>query len=211
VEVHDHELGDRVEPEGRLRRLIDEHNRVRGIKGDIVRRGRWGIAVGLAVAVVTLAGCSSGSSSSEIQLAGTNQSDPATTGGAASSGTTAGYPDPLTATAAAAGKIGPAPLLTTDQDGDLSVAWRLIGMSPDSGQLVLRYLAGGDGCVGPAGFRVKETAQSVTLTAVVRSPVAGKGCAVPQATGSGYLDLKAPLGERTLIHAEVDPAWTTLD
>ena len=166
-----------------------------------MRRGHLGIIV----ALVALAGCSSEKSDAEIQLAG----PPAASAGAGAK--TAGYVDALTATGPVAGKIGPVPLLAAAQDGDLSVAWRLIGRSPDSGQLWLRYVAGDGNCVLPAGFTVQETAQSVTLTATVRPSGTSTDCADPLVTGTGYLDLKAPLGDRKLIHAEVDRAWSNLD
>jgi hypothetical protein len=179
----------------------DRRNTRAGLdQGDIVRRGHLGI-IGL-LAVVALAGCSSATS------------DPlgrATVFAAAPGAKTPGYVDALTAKGPVAGKIGPVPLLTAAQDGDLSVAWRLIGMSPDTGQLWLKYVAGDGSCYFPAGFSVKETGQSVTLTAMVRKRGPGSACRMPLNMGSGYLDLKAPLGDRKLIHAEVDPAWSTID
>jgi hypothetical protein len=167
-----------------------------------VRRGHLGII--LALAVLVPAGCSE-QPPAEIQLAGPT----ATSAGAGAN--TASYVDALSATGPVAGKIGPVPRLTAAQDGDLSAAWRLIGRSPDSGQLWLRYVAGDGNCVLPAGFTVRETAQSVTLTATVRPAGTSTDCADPLVTGTGYLDLKAPLGDRKLIHAEVDPAWSTID
>ncbi len=118
--------------------------------------------------------------------------------------------DPLVSTAPVAGKIGPVPRLTQSKDGDLSVAWELNGISAGDQQLVLHYLAGDGHCVQQAGFRVVETAATVTLTALVRAPSTTAACEGPRLLGTGYLDLESPLAGRRLIHAEVDPAWSTL-
>ncbi len=162
-------------------------------------RGGLGVAVVLAGIVVS-SGCSSGDQ---------NDAGPASAALAARD-LKPGVTDPLTATNPVPEKVGPVAMLSSAQEGDLSVAWTLRGMSGDRRQLVVKYRAGDGACVRSAGIRVSETSTTVTVAAFSRRYAPAFDCAAGAPTATGYLDLDAPLGHRRLIHAPVDPAWATV-
>jgi hypothetical protein len=80
----------------------------------------------------------------------------------------------------------------------------------DGSQLVISYLSGDGTCYAAAGVRVEETSKSVSLTAIVRKQGTKSDCTASRRTAGGYLDLKAPLGHRKLIHTATDAGWETI-
>jgi hypothetical protein len=147
-------------------------------------------------------------------LAGCTAAGSTEPAGTASTGESAGqsFVDPLTSTSPVRAKLGPITLATSPDPSDLSVTWRLDGISSDRTQLFLSYLTGNDQCFPSAGFHVEESEKSIVLTATVRNPGDAGDCSsdVP-ATGRGYLTLQAPLGERELVHSPLSANWAGIE
>lgn len=84
-----------------------------------------------------------------------------------------------------------------------SVRWKLIRVR--GRQLVVSYLAGSCGpSDGPARASVRETATRVTVQVLVRITDATP-CADHATGGRVHIKLRAPLGDRKLLHGDVTP------
>ena len=158
------------------------------------------------------------STTAATTAAGTAEATPA--GATAAAAPTAGEPGTASyvdllqpKSTAAAGKLAAAKILGKPEEGESSVAWRLERYQPEVGQLVLSWAAGSNGstCLLDKGIRVVETSASVTISAIAWIPPNVRiNCTLEKQVHTGYLDLKAPLGDRQLIHAPVDQGWSTV-
>jgi hypothetical protein len=73
-------------------------------------------------------------------------------------------------------------------------------MSADVRRRLLDYSIG-DPCSESAGIMVEETSDVVTVTATTRVVKRASDCASVMRIANGYVGLREPLGERTLVHA----------
>ena len=96
--------------------------------------------------------------------------------------------------------------------GISSLPWALRDKSADGKTLTIAYAIGDPGCVASQGLAVSETGSTVTITNAQKNKVlsAGEGCEFVMATGLGTVTLKSPLGNRQLVHAQLDKAWAAI-
>ncbi|SDJ45189.1 hypothetical protein SAMN05444157_3432 [Frankineae bacterium MT45] len=103
------------------------------------------------------------------------------------------------------GEPQPTKVLTPAQGAGLnSMPWRLVAVLSQK-TLDVYYTAGG-GCTHPVGFQVSESASSVEVWALSRTN-GDHACSDELRVGRTTLSLRAPLGNRALLHGPVDPAW----
>jgi hypothetical protein len=106
----------------------------------------------------------------------------------------------------------PAPGVFAKADVDLrgtnqlSVPWALVtSISSASSIDVVSY--GGDGyCVKPIGYHVRESASSVEVWAIDSVDPVLQSCPANLNFERSRVPLAAPLGDRTLLHAPIDPS-----
>lgn len=128
------------------------------------------------------------------------------------SGIEAGSTDPLKPTALPAGDQIPvtkAVLLGPGQAlGLISMPWVLTGIDSTHQVLRISYVTG-DGrgvCVKARGLRVVET-NSTVLIAALSKTIRHGACDSSLGVRRSTITLLRPLGQRALVHAEVDKAW----
>jgi hypothetical protein len=115
-------------------------------------------------------------------------------------------------------RIGPA---TTVDSGNkvVSMSWRLAQLSKDGRSIKIVFVAGG-GCTSLLGISVTENVDSVLIASIGVEPspiptVAPDGTPIGGCTnelkiGDGIITLSAPLANRPLLHAPVNPEWGEL-
>jgi hypothetical protein len=105
-------------------------------------------------------------------------------------------------------------LTAAETQGLTSMPWKLDGIDDAQRSLAISYIAGG-GCTFPRGIYIQETASSVLIESLGRTMNAPQPSQSPQVTacpadlkvGLATIKLQQPLGDRLLLHAQVDPAW----
>lgn len=161
----------------------------------------------LALGAALLSGCTGAGSSGPTSMASTpswNDADPV------GRGTLIGDPGPVSSTAPASSfHAEPLVLLSSTQaTGLTSLPWGLVKIHSGAQDVDIAYIAGG-GCTRWQGVEVIETATSVAIAALARTtdPPANGACAADLRFGATTLRLTTPLGNRKLLHAEVDTSW----
>lgn len=133
----------------------------------------------------------------------------ALTGCGSHDATVAAYVDPMSTAAAAATyqnvpSAEPTLLAPSALNGLVSMPWKLLSIH---GSALTIVAAAGDGsCTIADGVNVTETSSKVTLGAYSRNLHAG-ACADPLQIARYTIELKQPLGDRSLVHLASDSSW----
>jgi hypothetical protein len=155
------------------------------------------LAVAVSVVVVlALAACTGSPASSDPVKRGSLSAD---TGPAAATAPVVQFPRQVSI------------VLTEQQSrGLVSLPWRLVQVGPAGASLNIGYIAGG-GCTHWRGIEVVETSSSVAVAALAdnTSTSPAQTCTADLRIGATTVALTAPLGDRTLLHAHVDPSWAS--